>query len=101
MADSANGFGDIVSGPAEVHLGRGGVVGRPGGAFVVAARQTHAADVDDRLGAEVTTMESVLRDGYFVDLSLLADGLDMLMPSEADRGGLSGKCGSKARRVRR
>ena len=36
-------------------------------------------------------MESVLRDGHFVDLSLLPDGLDMRMPNEADWGGLSGK----------
>ena len=36
-------------------------------------------------------MESVLRDGPLVDVSLLPDGLDMRVTGEADRGGLSGK----------
>ena len=48
---------DIIGRPSERHLPRGGVIRRPRGPLIIAARQTHAADVDDRLEALIEAID--------------------------------------------
>ena len=57
MLDGPDDLLDIIRRPALRHLAGQGVIRGPGGPFVVAARQTHAADVDDRLEALIEAID--------------------------------------------
>jgi hypothetical protein len=51
MLDCPDDLLDVIGGSAQCNLPCNRVISSPGGPFVDPARQTHAADIDDRLTA--------------------------------------------------
>ena len=91
MLDGPDDFLDIVVGPPQSHLTLRGIIRRPGGALVAAARQPNAADVDHGLSSRLEGIDTRLRPCYGVFPAFGPNFRHVGMPHEANRRGLGGK----------